>query len=218
MTKSNYQEFQRFQSVDVPIAGDVEATLPALIEAVKLALPDEPQGRDRKARPGHQGGSRQGPRKHQAGGRHRLGRKPDQHRAAVHGDLCADQGHGLVAGAVVRQCQRLAAAAVGDGQALPLDRDVRRLRRRLGRAGFGRRCAGQPRRRALLGLDPVRRRHDVRAGRAVDRGAPQDPDACGHAQQPRLSPGGDARAAAGELPQSHGQCRQRSWRRSAPAS
>ena len=40
MTKSNYQEFQRFQSVDVPIAGDVEATLPALIEAVKVALPD----------------------------------------------------------------------------------------------------------------------------------------------------------------------------------
>jgi acetolactate synthase I/II/III large subunit len=44
MTKSNYQEFQRFQSVDVPISGDVEATLPSLIEAVKLALPD-----DRKA-------------------------------------------------------------------------------------------------------------------------------------------------------------------------
>ena len=40
MTKSNYQEFQRFQSVDVPIAGDVEATLPALIDAVKVALPD----------------------------------------------------------------------------------------------------------------------------------------------------------------------------------
>ncbi len=40
MTKSNYQEFQRFQSVDVPIAGDVEATLPALIEAVKVTLPD----------------------------------------------------------------------------------------------------------------------------------------------------------------------------------
>jgi acetolactate synthase I/II/III large subunit len=44
MTKSNYQEFQRFQSVDVPIAGDVEATLPSLIEAVKYALTD-----DRKA-------------------------------------------------------------------------------------------------------------------------------------------------------------------------
>ncbi len=40
MTKSNYQEFERFQSVDLPIAGDVEATLPTLIEAVKSALPD----------------------------------------------------------------------------------------------------------------------------------------------------------------------------------
>jgi acetolactate synthase-1/2/3 large subunit len=38
MTKSNYQEFQRFQSVDVQMAGDVEATLPSLIEAVKSAL------------------------------------------------------------------------------------------------------------------------------------------------------------------------------------
>ncbi|HEY2534866.1 MAG TPA: thiamine pyrophosphate-dependent enzyme [Xanthobacteraceae bacterium] len=41
MTKSNYQEFERFQSVDVPIAGDVEATLPSLIEAVKAAIPDD---------------------------------------------------------------------------------------------------------------------------------------------------------------------------------
>jgi acetolactate synthase I/II/III large subunit len=38
MTKSNYQDFQRFQSVDVEMAGDVEATLPSLIEAVKSAL------------------------------------------------------------------------------------------------------------------------------------------------------------------------------------
>jgi thiamine pyrophosphate-dependent acetolactate synthase large subunit-like protein len=38
MTKSNYQEFQRFQSVDVDMAGDVEATLPSLIEAVKSAM------------------------------------------------------------------------------------------------------------------------------------------------------------------------------------
>jgi len=39
LTKSNYQGFERFQSVDVPITGDVEATLPALIEAVKDAIP-----------------------------------------------------------------------------------------------------------------------------------------------------------------------------------
>jgi thiamine pyrophosphate-dependent acetolactate synthase large subunit-like protein len=37
ITKANYQNFERFQSVDVPIDGDVEATLPELIEAVKLA-------------------------------------------------------------------------------------------------------------------------------------------------------------------------------------
>ena len=43
-TKSNYQDFQRFQSLDVDMAGDAEATLPALIEAVKAAIPN-----DRKA-------------------------------------------------------------------------------------------------------------------------------------------------------------------------
>ncbi|MFI4959974.1 MAG: thiamine pyrophosphate-binding protein [Hyphomicrobiales bacterium] len=40
-TKSNYQDFQRLQVVDVEMAGDAEATLPALIEAVKQALPSE---------------------------------------------------------------------------------------------------------------------------------------------------------------------------------
>jgi thiamine pyrophosphate-dependent acetolactate synthase large subunit-like protein len=40
-TKSNYQDFERFAAVDLPIAGDGEATLPALIEAVKSALTAE---------------------------------------------------------------------------------------------------------------------------------------------------------------------------------
>ncbi len=44
VTKSNYQDFQRFQSLDVDMAGDAEASLPALIEAVKAAIPG-----DRKA-------------------------------------------------------------------------------------------------------------------------------------------------------------------------
>src|SRR5207245_9302253 len=43
-TKANYQDFQRFQSVDVSMPADAEATLPALIEAVKAAIPA-----DRKA-------------------------------------------------------------------------------------------------------------------------------------------------------------------------
>ena len=40
-TKANYQDFQRFQVIDVPMAGDAQATLPALIEAVKAAIPNE---------------------------------------------------------------------------------------------------------------------------------------------------------------------------------
>src|SRR5215471_1028523 len=36
--KSNYQDFQRFQSVDIGMAGDAEASLPSLIEAVKSAI------------------------------------------------------------------------------------------------------------------------------------------------------------------------------------
>src|SRR5262245_20482050 len=44
LTKANYQDFQRFQAVDVAMAADTEATLPALIEAVKAAIPA-----DRKA-------------------------------------------------------------------------------------------------------------------------------------------------------------------------
>src|SRR5689334_5790203 len=42
--KSNYQDFQRFQSVDIGMAGDAEASLPSLIEAVKSAIAS-----DRKA-------------------------------------------------------------------------------------------------------------------------------------------------------------------------
>ena len=39
--KSNYQDFQRFQAVDISMAGDAEASLPSLIEAVKQAIPSD---------------------------------------------------------------------------------------------------------------------------------------------------------------------------------
>jgi acetolactate synthase-1/2/3 large subunit len=39
--RSNYQDFQRFQEVDLAIAADAEATLPSLIEAVKRLLTDD---------------------------------------------------------------------------------------------------------------------------------------------------------------------------------
>jgi len=43
-TKANMQDFQRFQVTDIGMAADAEASLPALIEAVKSAIPS-----DRKA-------------------------------------------------------------------------------------------------------------------------------------------------------------------------
>src|SRR5262249_21179150 len=43
LTKANYQDFHRFQPVDVAMPADAEATLPALIEAVKAAIPADRQ-------------------------------------------------------------------------------------------------------------------------------------------------------------------------------
>ena len=39
LTKSNFQDFQRYQPVDIAMAGDSQTSLPALIEAVKAAIP-----------------------------------------------------------------------------------------------------------------------------------------------------------------------------------
>src|SRR5262245_22104613 len=44
LTKSNYQDQQRFQVVDIQMAGDAEATLPSLIEAVRSAIPASRRG------------------------------------------------------------------------------------------------------------------------------------------------------------------------------
>jgi acetolactate synthase-1/2/3 large subunit len=38
--KSNFQDFQRYMPADLPIGGDVQATLPDLIEAIKRAAPN----------------------------------------------------------------------------------------------------------------------------------------------------------------------------------
>jgi thiamine pyrophosphate-dependent acetolactate synthase large subunit-like protein len=40
-TKSNFQDFQRFQVTDIGMAADSEASLPFLIEAVKAAIPSD---------------------------------------------------------------------------------------------------------------------------------------------------------------------------------
>jgi acetolactate synthase-1/2/3 large subunit len=43
-TKSNYQDFQRFQPVDIAMAGDAQASLPTLIEAIKAVMPKDRAG------------------------------------------------------------------------------------------------------------------------------------------------------------------------------
>jgi thiamine pyrophosphate-dependent acetolactate synthase large subunit-like protein len=57
ITKANYQDFQRFQVIDVQMPGDAEATLPSLIEAVRSAIPNSRksaiQGRGDAARKAH---------------------------------------------------------------------------------------------------------------------------------------------------------------------
>jgi acetolactate synthase I/II/III large subunit len=39
LTKSNFQDFQRYQPVDIAMAGDSQTSLPALIEALRAAIP-----------------------------------------------------------------------------------------------------------------------------------------------------------------------------------
>ena len=180
LTKSNYQDFQRFQSIDVSMPGDAEATLPSLIEAVKSAIPN-----DRK-----DAIAKRGEAVRQAHAKNLEATKQaaaiawdasDQHGAACHRALRPDQGPRLVPGLKLRQYQRLGQPLVADGEALPVARRLGRLRRRLRRTGCGRRRARQPRSRPLLGEYPGRRRPDVCAGRAVDGGTAQDPAAVDHA-------------------------------------
>ena len=141
--KSNYQDFQRYAEVDLAIAADAEATLPSLIEAVKRLLTDDRKTRVRGPR------NRNSPR---SATTHRAARD-----AAAYGwdaspistaRLCAeiwgaDQERRLVAG--------VERAFVSDWPLRLWNFDkhyqyiggVRRLRRRVRRAGGGRRGAGQ---------------------------------------------------------------------------
>ena len=218
MTKSNYQEFQRFQSVDVPIAGDVEATLPALIEAVKVALPDSRKDaiakRGQAIREAHDKAAEAQSRPPPSPGM--------QARSAPRGCAWSFMRRSRIS--TGRWCRRPATSAAGRCGCGPMDKHYQWTGTSGGYgvgwgapASVGGALANRDE-GPLLGVDPVRRRHDVRAGRVVDRGAAQNPVARGDAQQPRLSPGGDARAAAGEFPQSHRRISATIWRRSAPAS
>jgi thiamine pyrophosphate-dependent acetolactate synthase large subunit-like protein len=194
-TKANYQDFQRFQTIDVQMAGDAQATLPSLIEAVKSAIPNDRKDSIAKRGEAFRKGLDRDAGSHPRCRGTRLGRQPDQHGSDGYGAVGPDQGPGLVAGCLGGQCQQLAAAALADGEALPLARSFGRIRGRIRRARFCWRRPRQPPARSFLRQHPIGRRSDVRAGRAVDCCASQDSAAFGHAQQPRLSSGSHARSA-----------------------
>ena len=85
--KSNYQDFGRWQDVDLDIAGDGEASLPALTEAAKRLIDDGRKAayaaRGKKLAAAHLAMVEQ----LQDRCHHRLGCKPDHHGADVRGGL-----------------------------------------------------------------------------------------------------------------------------------
>ena len=197
-TKSNFQDFQRYPEVDVAMAADAEATLPALTEAVrKLTTADRRTAfaeRRTQVRAGAR--AREGSSARRSGAR--VGGVANQHGTDGCGDLGSDSQRRLVARVRERQHQRLGVPPVGLRQALSASRRLRRRRRRLRCSGGSGRRACQQETRAALDKHPGRRRYVVRAWRAVDRGASSDSAAHGNAQQPRLSPGSHAHPAHGE--------------------
>ena len=88
-TKSNYQDFQRFQSVDMSMAADAEATLPSLIEAVKAAIPNDRKAAIEKRGEAAKKAKAEARARNLQAAAHRLGREPDQHRAACRWRLWA---------------------------------------------------------------------------------------------------------------------------------
>ena len=208
-TKSNYQDFQRFQAVDIAMAADAEATLPALIEAVKAAIPA-----DRKAAIEKRG---EALTEGQAEARERTRRRRrspgTRARSAPRGSpseiwaQIKDQDWSLVAQSGNISGWPHAAVADGASTIIGSAAPAAPAWAMAPPAAVGAALANREH-RPLLGVDPGRRRPDVRAGRAVDRGAAQNPAADRDAQQPRLPSGSDARAAAVELPQPRGESRQ----------
>ena len=198
--RANYQDFQRFQQVDLAIAADAEATLPVADRGGE-AGDDRRKPRSRAERRGAalRKAAADIAERNRANADARLGREPDLDGAHVGRDLERDQGRGLGAGLARQPAERVAAPAVELRQAAPVHRRLRRRGRRLRPAGRGRRRARPSRARPPVRQHPAGRRRALCAGRAVDGGLSQDPDADGDAQQPRLSPGGDARAAHGQL-------------------
>ena len=192
------------------MAADAEATLPALIEAVKSAIPNDRKAAIEKRGEAAKKAHAEAQRAHQAGGGARLGREPDQHGAPGHGDLwrrsrTSTGRWSRQSGNVSDWPHRLwpmekhyhwlgASGGYGVGYGAPAAVGAALANRDLGR--FSVSIQGDGDLMYAPGVLWTAAKHKI-------------PLLVGDAQQPRLSPGGDARAAAVELPQPRGKPRRR---------
>jgi thiamine pyrophosphate-dependent acetolactate synthase large subunit-like protein len=178
-TKSNLQDFQRFQPVDISMQGEADASLPALIELVKSAIPNDKKAAFEKRGEALKKAWQQN-------------RDKTRQQAAVGWDanpisvprLCAE-----LYAAVKDQDWCLAQAASTSGWPLRLFA-MEKHSRFLGGSGASGLGYGLPasigaahgnKARPFHGLHPRRRRHDVCARRAMDGRAPPNPAADGDA-------------------------------------
>ena len=111
-TKGNYQDFQRYPEVDVAMAADAEATLPALTEACKRADHRRQAERFSGTRQEARRRARRRARTRTRRGVVRMGREPDQHCPPDDGAVGAGQEGGLVARGRERHHERLDRASV----------------------------------------------------------------------------------------------------------
>ena len=220
LTKSNYQDFQRFQSVDMSMAADAEATLPSLIEAVKAAIPN-----DRKAAIEKRGeAARKAKAEAQAAQPCRPRRSPGTQARS------APRGCRWSSGTQIKDLDWSIVAESGNISNWPLRLwPMEKHHHWLGRSGgsgvgYGVAGAvgGALANRDIGGRFSVSIQGDgdlmYAPGVLWTAARHKIPLLSVDAQQPRLPSGADARAAAVELPQPRARASATTWARSAPAS
>src|SRR5882672_9183983 len=195
--RANYQDFERYQSVDIAIGADAETTLPMLTEYVKQAIPAE-----RRAMIAERG---EKAKKGMAAARERV-----LQQAAANAWDASPISSSRLSAEIWNQIKNENWALVSR------DSSISNWPHRLwnfdqhhqfiggpGGAGIGYGLPAAVRasrhRQAALRQHPERRRLHVCAGRAVDGGAPQGADADHHVEQPRLPSGDHASPAHGQL-------------------
>ena len=193
--RSNYQNFQRYIDAELSIAGDAQATLPSLIEAVKVVMPPATSTRlaerEKKWRAAHAA---------------RRAGVLDAARYGWNESPVSTARLAMETWSVIRRPRlgprlgiilQLAVRLVANGPSLPTHRRLGRCRRRLRRSVGGRCGAGASRCGSRVRQLPAGRRPHVRARCALDRSASSNSAIVRDAQQPGVPSGAHAPATHG---------------------